>query len=282
MPSHDVTVTAVFDCSTYSVSFNGNGGNNIPGTVSNVSMGSTFNIPTVIPTKDSSTFLGWKDKNGSPVFSGYKNPGDTFTMPQRNVTLDASWATIYWKSTAINAIVPLINSDTLEILGTNNLAGTVYSNLDGGGKGWTAVSNNSWITITNNGSGTMDNNGNIAADIWSCDIKLDPNTTTSSRTGSVTFTQKDSGLVFVQSFEQEGQNNQVFVVFQSKDPGSMYDGFAIHSVTVPLNDPGSTPSILPGASYKATVDSSVITSSTFGFGRMWEVAVGGQNENVHV
>lgn len=72
--------------SSYSVSYNLNGGNGDIPVVQSYVVGSTVLITSTIPTKEGYIFNGWSD--GSSTYRA----GETFTMPEKDVSLTAVWA----------------------------------------------------------------------------------------------------------------------------------------------------------------------------------------------
>lgn len=92
MPEHDVTLTAVWKespvLSDHSVTYRLNGGiGNMP--AAGYLAGQTVTVTTRTPAKDGYTFAGWSD--GTTTYQ----PGDTFTMPDHEVTLTAVWEEIF-------------------------------------------------------------------------------------------------------------------------------------------------------------------------------------------
>lgn len=88
MPTHDVTLTAIWKeapvLSDHSVTYRLNGGTgSVP--ANGYLSGQTVTVITNIPTKEGYTFGGWSD--GTTTY----RPGDTFTMPDHDVTLTAVW-----------------------------------------------------------------------------------------------------------------------------------------------------------------------------------------------
>ncbi|MBQ2718309.1 MAG: InlB B-repeat-containing protein [Clostridia bacterium] len=76
---------------TYTVTYNANGGANAPTDSTQYSSGDTVTISSTVPTRTNYIFAGWT----SSAFSGTKQAGETFTMPENNVTLTASWTATY-------------------------------------------------------------------------------------------------------------------------------------------------------------------------------------------
>ena len=76
---------------TYTVTYNANGGGNAPTDSTQYSSGDTVTISSTVPTRTNYIFAGWT----SSAFSGTKQAGETFTMPENNVTLTASWTATY-------------------------------------------------------------------------------------------------------------------------------------------------------------------------------------------
>ncbi len=76
---------------TYTVTYNANGGENVPTDSTQYSSGDTVTISSTLPTRTNYIFAGWT----SSAFSGTKQAGETFTMPENNVTLTASWTATY-------------------------------------------------------------------------------------------------------------------------------------------------------------------------------------------
>lgn len=83
MPEHDVTLTAIWVAPSLTYDLNGGKGT-VPGGV-NVEPGDTVNVIIQKPTREGYDFVGWAD--GDTIYQ----PGDTFTMPGRDVTLKADW-----------------------------------------------------------------------------------------------------------------------------------------------------------------------------------------------
>lgn len=85
MPDHDVTLTAVWRAeSDYSVTYLLNGGTgDVP--AAGYLAGQTVTITNKVPTKEGYVFDGWSD--GSTIYQ----PGNTFEMPEHDVTLTAIW-----------------------------------------------------------------------------------------------------------------------------------------------------------------------------------------------
>lgn len=70
---------------TYSVSYNLAGGNGEVPSTQNYKAGETVTLSSIIPVRNSYTFTGWSD--GSQTYQ----PGQSFTMPERDVALTAQW-----------------------------------------------------------------------------------------------------------------------------------------------------------------------------------------------
>lgn len=92
MPTHDVTLTAIWKeapvLSDHSVTYRLNGGTgSVP--AKGYLSGQTVTVIANIPTKEGYTFGGWSD--GTTTYQ----PGDTFTMPDHDVTLTAVWEEIF-------------------------------------------------------------------------------------------------------------------------------------------------------------------------------------------
>ena len=70
---------------TYSVSYNLNGGTGTIPTTSSYSAGDQIIVTFSTPVRENYVFSGWSD--GTTIYQ----PGDTFTMPESNVTFTAVW-----------------------------------------------------------------------------------------------------------------------------------------------------------------------------------------------
>lgn len=80
----DGTSTATIPAQQYTISYNANGGSGTPSS-STVTIGSSYTIPSDIPTRSMYNFLGYT--TGGTTYQ----PGASFT-PSGNVTLTASWS----------------------------------------------------------------------------------------------------------------------------------------------------------------------------------------------
>ena len=88
--SSSSTLYAVWE-KNYTLSFDANGGANVPDNMS-VSSGSgsaNFVIPEIVPVKDGYTFKGW-DTSASATAASYQ-PGDTYTTNESSSVLYAVW-----------------------------------------------------------------------------------------------------------------------------------------------------------------------------------------------
>ncbi len=80
-----VSITACKETQTYSITFDLNGGTGVSPSIDAIEGGKTVTIPESSITKDGYEFLGWS--YGEKLLKA----GDTFVMPEDNVTLIASW-----------------------------------------------------------------------------------------------------------------------------------------------------------------------------------------------
>lgn len=84
MPSKNVTLRAQW-VRTYTVSYDLNGGSGMVPSTQSYAPGTQVTITSSIPTRSNLVFEGWTD--GSTTYQ----PGQSFVMPERNITLHARW-----------------------------------------------------------------------------------------------------------------------------------------------------------------------------------------------
>ncbi len=91
MPASSVTLYAVWDANTYTLTYNANGGSGAPSSEQRET-NSIKNLSSVKPTRDSYNFLGWATT--SQASAPNYQPGDPYVMPPNSVTLYAVWSQV--------------------------------------------------------------------------------------------------------------------------------------------------------------------------------------------
>ncbi|MFW6249653.1 MAG: InlB B-repeat-containing protein [Alkalispirochaetaceae bacterium] len=99
VPADDVTLYAQWEAVRYSVTYDANGGDNVPVDSEAYTIGDEIPVPEEIPNREEFEFLEWntaQDGSGESF-----SPGDTFTLgsdevPAGDVTLYAQWDGVYY------------------------------------------------------------------------------------------------------------------------------------------------------------------------------------------
>ena len=153
MPASHVTLYAQWNPQTLAISYNGNGGTNVPGGQNGV-VDSSVTISATVPTRTGYTFTGWNTAaNGSGTS---RASGATFVMPTTAVTLFAQWQAIPYAVTyeANNGTgAPTATSHTY--LDTVTLSSTLPTRAGYWFNGWNTEANGSGSGYTDGGSLTM-------------------------------------------------------------------------------------------------------------------------------
>ncbi len=84
MPSFNLNLTAQWISTTYTLSYNSNGGSPTPSSQT-LSFGATFTAAAA-PTRSGFTFSHWLGSNGA-----FYSPGFSYSMPESNLSLTAQW-----------------------------------------------------------------------------------------------------------------------------------------------------------------------------------------------
>ena len=90
----DLTLYAIWSINSYTITYNGNGGSNIPSTGTK-DHNITYTISTTIPSKNGYNFMGWATTNGGNVVY---QPGDKYTG-NNSLQLYAVWSAISYTIT---------------------------------------------------------------------------------------------------------------------------------------------------------------------------------------
>ncbi|MCL2135681.1 MAG: InlB B-repeat-containing protein [Candidatus Bathyarchaeota archaeon] len=166
---------------TYSVTYNANGGTEAPVDNNRYAQGVTVTILPSVPVRSGYSFAGWL-YNGVTYYSG-----DTFVMLVNNVALVAQWkegtsttyTIIYNASAGVNPPIdsnsPYISGATVTVLGQNSMSRSGYTF-----NGW-SVNSTTGQTFTANNTFTITGDTTFYA-IWT-------ETTTPTKNSETTITQ---------------------------------------------------------------------------------------------
>lgn len=115
MPASNLTLTAVWSLTTYSLSYNANGGSPTP-SGQNLAPGDTF-FAQAAPSRSGYTFDYWFGSNATVYY-----PNNSYSMPAYNLTLTASWT--------LNPI-PSFTDSTISLNPVMNVPYTSGNGFDG-------------------------------------------------------------------------------------------------------------------------------------------------------
>jgi uncharacterized repeat protein (TIGR02543 family) len=97
MPDNNVTLTAQWTKNNRTVTYAPGGeGVTVMPSAASVPAESEYTIPETTPERENYTFTGWRVTSGG---CGSYEPGNSFTMPDNNITLTAQWARNNWRVT---------------------------------------------------------------------------------------------------------------------------------------------------------------------------------------
>ena len=199
----NTTLYAVWQANTtYTVSYNANGGSGAPSSQTKT-YGVSLTLSNTTPTKSGHTFLGWST-NSTATSASYQ-PGDSFTT-NANTTLYAVWkANTYTVSYNANGGSGAPSSQTKTYAVSLTLSSTVPTRTGYTFLGWSTSSTASSATYQPGGSFGIDTNTTLYA-VWKqgCDNGTHTynytvtNAPTTSATGTLTGTcSKCSGTTIV-------------------------------------------------------------------------------------
>ncbi len=122
----DLTLYAIWDMPTYTITFDANTGNGAPSPMKK-SYGEAITLPVDIPTKSGNTFLGWASSPDalSPEYA----PGSLFYMNQ-DCTLYAIWLENAYAGTPVINVEDGYNKKTV-IMSSATQNATIYYTIDG-------------------------------------------------------------------------------------------------------------------------------------------------------
>ena len=123
---HDVIINLA--PTSYTLTYNGNGGTYSGGTTSSstLAIGASYVVPANFFTNTGSYFTGWSTTSGGPAEPAYA-PGTTHNMPAENVTLYAIWAAKTDLVLTANSASLNFNGDPQSVSGfTGSISGLTY------------------------------------------------------------------------------------------------------------------------------------------------------------
>lgn len=87
IPANNVTLTAEWSINGYDITYDRNGGTSGPSGTTKHNFNSTFSVNSTTPARTGYSFNGWRRSDNN----GVVQPGGSFTVPSRDVTLTAQW-----------------------------------------------------------------------------------------------------------------------------------------------------------------------------------------------
>ncbi len=151
----DVTLYAVWQTISYSVTYDSAGGASTP-TETNKTIGQTFVLANG-PTRANYSFAGWND--GSSTFVA----GSTYRVSSSNVTLTASWVRIFWVHYNFNGANEAEPADIEKLDQSSHIAALAPTRNGYTFGGWTAQNGD---PIAAGSTFTVDSNHYILSATW--------------------------------------------------------------------------------------------------------------------
>ena len=238
----NVTLYAVWQAYTYTVSYNANGGSGAPSSQTKT-YGATLKLSTTIPTRTNYSFLGWATSaSGSVKYAAGANYTDN-----ANITLYAVWKLDYLKPRISNLSVYRCDED-----GTENEDGTYAKvscnwstdrNVTSILVAWTAKGDSGSATVAASstsgnvdevvgGALNVDSTYTFSVTVADSGGSFTVSTTLSGKSYPMDVTEDGKGIAFFKAAEQEGLdvNSDVLVRggLEVGDRASLQGGIKFH------------------------------------------------------